>query len=82
LLTRARGKIVVATEESEVARLRQLYKRGIANGLRGLSWLGADEVREREPNIRSVAAVHVPEEGIIDYGSVVEAMRAAIAGLW
>ncbi|CAN5346609.1 L-2-hydroxyglutarate oxidase [soil metagenome] len=72
------GKIVVATEQREVGRLRDLFERGIANRLRGLSWLEADEVREREPNVRSVAAVHVPEEGIIDYAGVVHAMRAAI----
>jgi L-2-hydroxyglutarate oxidase len=72
------GKIVVATDDSEISRLRQLLERGIANGLRGLAWLDADQVREREPNVRCVAAVHVPEEGIIDYRAVVAAMHSSI----
>jgi L-2-hydroxyglutarate oxidase len=72
------GKIVVATEESEVPRLRHLYERGRANGLSGLAWLGPDEVREREPNVRAVAGLSVPEEGIIDYRGVVDALRGVI----
>jgi len=72
------GKIVVATDSSELGRLRALYDRGMANGLRDLSLLGPDEVREREPFVRAVAAIHVPEEGIIDYARVVDALSGAI----
>lgn len=72
------GKIVVATDATEVGHLRTLLERGTANGLRGLKWLGPDEVREREPSVRALAALHVPEEGIIDYGHVVAALDAQI----
>src|SRR4051812_6185242 len=72
------GKIVVATEDAEIPRLRTLHERGMANGLRGLEWLGPDAAREHEPNVRAVAAVRVPEEGIIDYPGVVQAMREVI----
>jgi L-2-hydroxyglutarate oxidase len=72
------GKIVVAADETEVARLRGLHERGQANGLRGLRWLDRDEVHEREPHVRAVAALSVPEEGIIDYSQVVAALAEEI----
>jgi L-2-hydroxyglutarate oxidase len=72
------GKLVVAVEESEVPRLRTLLERGTANGLAGLRWMSGDEARELEPNVRCVAAVHVPEEGIADYGGVVRALAREI----
>jgi L-2-hydroxyglutarate oxidase len=65
------GKLVVAADESEVARLKVLFERGTANGLKGLRWVERAEAAELEPNVRAVAAVHVPEEGIADYGRVV-----------
>src|SRR5690349_2390159 len=43
------GKLVVATRESEVPRLQELQRRGIANGIRELRLLGPEELREREP---------------------------------
>ncbi|MCB9274489.1 MAG: L-2-hydroxyglutarate oxidase [Lewinellaceae bacterium] len=65
------GKLVVATDESEKARLEKLLERGQANGLKGLKWLGPDAMREIEPNVAGVAAIRVPEEGIVDYQAVV-----------
>jgi L-2-hydroxyglutarate oxidase len=65
------GKLVVAADESEIPRLKVLFERGTANGLKGLRWVEQAEAAELEPNVRAVAAVHVPEEGIADYGRVV-----------
>ena len=64
------GKLVVAVDDSEVGRLRELEERGIANGLRGVRRITPDEAREIEPNVRCVAALQVPEEGIVDYPAV------------
>lgn len=64
------GKLVVATEEEELPRLRELLERGRANGLRDLTWLEGGAMREREPHVNGLAAVSVPEEGIVDYGRV------------
>jgi L-2-hydroxyglutarate oxidase len=72
------GKLVVAADDSEVPRLRTLLERGTANGLVGLRWLGPTEAAELEPNVRCVAAVHVPEEGIVDYRRVVQALAMEI----
>jgi len=75
------GKLVVAADESEVPRLRDLEQRGAANGLEGLRWLGRDEMREIEPHVGGVAALRVPQEGIVDYAAVCAALVARIEAL-
>ena len=75
------GKIVVATEPNELPRLEKLMERGVANGLKGLRKISADEIREIEPHAAGLAAIHVPEEGIVDYAGVVEAMAKEIRTL-
>lgn len=68
------GKLVVAAGDSEIPRLRALQERGTANGLQGLRWLGPEEMREHEPYVGGVAALHVPQEGIVDYTQVCGAL--------
>jgi len=68
------GKLVVAADDTEVERLRALQERGAANGLEGLRWLGREEMREIEPHVGGVAALRVPQEGIVDYARVCEAL--------
>ena len=72
------GKIVVATEQEELPRLESLLDRGTANGLKGLRKLGPEQIREIEPHAAGLTAIHVPEEGIVDYGAVVEALAKEI----
>lgn len=64
------GKLVVATASEELSRLDELQRRGEANGLRGLRRLDAAQMRKIEPSVGGIAAVHVPEEGIVDYRQV------------
>jgi L-2-hydroxyglutarate oxidase len=68
------GKLVVAVDDAEVARLRALHERGIANGLEGLRWMDGAEMREIEPHVGGIAALRVPQEGIVDYARVCEAL--------
>jgi L-2-hydroxyglutarate oxidase LhgO len=68
------GKVVVATDDAEVGRLRDLHQRGLANGLEGLQWLNGEELREIEPHVAGVAGLKVPQEGIVDYQAVVDAL--------
>ncbi len=72
------GKVVVAVTEGEVPRLRDLEERGTANGLQDVRWLGPEELREIEPHAAGVAALHVPEEGIVDYAAVCSALKSDI----
>ncbi len=73
------GKLVVAATPDEVPRLNDLYERGQLNGLTGLRKLGVSEMREIEPHVGGVAAIHVPEEGIVDYPEVCRTMVRCLA---
>jgi len=75
------GKIVVATELEELPRLEKLYQRGLANGLKGLRKIGPEQIREIEPHAAGLAAIHVPEEGVVEYPGVVQAMAGEIRRL-
>ena len=72
------GKIVVATDESELPRLETLWERGNANGLIGLRKLNPQQIKEIEPYAAGVAAIHVPQEGIVDYPAVCETLARLI----
>jgi L-2-hydroxyglutarate oxidase len=73
------GKLVVAADESEAPRLATLLDRGTANGVGGLRLLGPEQMREIEPHVGGVAALHVPQEGIVDYPGVCNALVARLA---
>ena len=73
------GKLVVATNQSEVHRLRALEQRGTINGLQGLGWLDRDAMRDVEPHVEGIAALRVPQEGIVDYPRVCEVLAGRLA---
>lgn len=72
------GKLVVATDDAELGRLKTLYERGTQNGLQGLKMLSREEMREVEPHVGGIAALRVPQEGIVDYVKVSEAIGRQI----
>lgn len=72
------GKVVVATEDSGLAALDELERRGTANGLGGLIRLGPDGLRDVEPHATGLAALYVPEAGVVDFPAVAEYMAAAL----
>jgi len=72
------GKLIVAINAEEAARLDDLLARGVANGLEGLRLLERVAMREIEPHVGGVRALHVPSTGITDY-AVVTAKYAEIA---
>lgn len=67
------GKLIVATDASELPRLDALLERGLANGLAPRR-ADPGEVRELEPHVRALAAIHVPSTGIVDYREVCAAL--------
>jgi L-2-hydroxyglutarate oxidase LhgO len=73
------GKLIVATDASELPRLADLERRGAANGVPGLRMIEADELRELEPHVRGVRALWSPNTGIIDYGLVANAYAEDVA---
>ena len=52
------GKVIVAVDEEERPRLRDLYERGTANGAEGLEMVGPERLRELEPHAAGVEAIH------------------------
>jgi L-2-hydroxyglutarate oxidase LhgO len=64
------GKLVVATTPEEELRLNELRDRAAANGLSGVRLLDREAMRKIEPHVGGLAALHVPEEGIVDYAQV------------
>jgi L-2-hydroxyglutarate oxidase len=72
------GKAIVATKPEEIPLLRSLYKRGLTNGLR-VEKIGPEELGLLEPHAAGLAALYVPEAGIVDYSSVAEALARDVA---
>jgi L-2-hydroxyglutarate oxidase len=72
------GKVVVASDESQLPRLETLWERGNANGLAGLRKLNPQQIKEIEPHAAGIAAIHVPQEGIVDYPAVCDKLAALI----
>lgn len=77
---RRSGKVVIASHPYELPAMDELFRRGTANGLVGLRRLSRAEIAEFEPHATGVAAIHVPESGIVDYRVVAETMAQRLPG--
>jgi L-2-hydroxyglutarate oxidase LhgO len=64
------GKIIVATEESELAHMNKVFANGLANGVEGIELIDAKRIKEIEPHCQGIAGIWVPCTGIIDYADV------------
>ena len=64
------GKLIVALDASELSRLTSLLERGLANGVEGLVEIGPERIREIEPHITGIRALHSPGTGSIDFRRV------------
>ena len=76
------GKVVVATGDGEIEGLKELHRRGEANGVSGLELIGPERLQELEPHSEGVLALHSPRTGIVDYRELTRAYakRAVEAG--
>ncbi|HEX6756910.1 MAG TPA: L-2-hydroxyglutarate oxidase [Propionibacteriaceae bacterium] len=68
------GKLVVATDSSQVPALQELHRRGQANGV-PCRMISAEEAQEYEPHIAAVSAIRVESTGIVDFRGVCDALR-------
>lgn len=73
------GKVILATERSELGRLGELERRARANGLDGVRRLDAAGVREIEPHARAIAGLHSPGTGVVDFKRVAESLARDVA---
>ena len=72
------GKLVVSTNQEESAKLNELFERGTKNGLKNLRKLNKQQMLEIEPNVGGIEALHVPQEGIVDYKKVIQKLSELI----
>jgi (S)-2-hydroxyglutarate dehydrogenase len=75
------GKVVVATHERDLPPLEELHRRGLANGVPGLEAIGPGRLRELEPHVEGIRALHSPETGIVDFREVARALAADVEAL-
>ena len=66
----ARGKLVVARDATETARLAELERRALANGVPGVRWLEPAAIAELEPGVAGRAALLSPTTAIVDYPAI------------
>jgi L-2-hydroxyglutarate oxidase LhgO len=79
------GKVMVAVDHSELPRLQSLFERGLQNGVPGLRILESSALRELEPHVSGVRAIHSPTTAVVDFRSVTSALGAAVSSqgkLW
>ncbi len=63
---RRTGKLIVATSSDEVPSLEKYFDLAQRNRVGEIAWLSGDEVRELEPGVCCVRALHIPYTGIVD----------------
>jgi L-2-hydroxyglutarate oxidase LhgO len=68
-----RGKLVVARDEIETQRLREIERRSQANGVPGVRWLDGPDIRALEPDVAGVAALLSPTTAIADFPAIARA---------
>ncbi|MGA3353206.1 MAG: L-2-hydroxyglutarate oxidase [Acidimicrobiales bacterium] len=79
------GKLVVAVEASELDRLQALYERGLENGVPGLQLVQGAALRELEPHVAGLRAIHSPTTSVVDYKAVTRALATEVTAsgqLW
>lgn len=72
------GKLVVASNASEVPELEKLYQRGLENGLSKIKMITQAEANEIEPHLNVYQGISVPYTGIIDYTVVCEKLAELV----
>lgn len=68
------GKIIVATQESELPPLNKVFQNGLANGVEGIEMIDGKKIKEIEPYCEGIQAIYVPCTGIIDFPAAARKM--------
>jgi L-2-hydroxyglutarate oxidase LhgO len=69
------GKLIVATDESQLPGLLALQEHGAANGVDDLHRLDGDEVKALEPQLNAIAGLLSPSTGIVDSHALMLALQ-------
>lgn len=68
------GKLVVALDGAETARLDRIHERAVANGVPGVHLVGPEGIRAREPEAVGRAALVSPGTAVVDYTAITRAL--------
>ncbi|MEM7030573.1 MAG: L-2-hydroxyglutarate oxidase [Chloroflexota bacterium] len=71
------GKVIVAKNEDELPALNKIFENGQANGVE-CEMIGVERLKEIEPHVTGVQAIHVPKSGIADYPAVAQRLADKI----
>lgn len=72
------GKIIVATDKSELPAMDRILQNGLQNGVEGIERISLERIRELEPCAAGIAGIHVPSAGIIDFVGVANKLAELI----
>jgi L-2-hydroxyglutarate oxidase len=73
------GKVIIAVDESELPRMEKILENGKANGV-VCERISVERLHELEPHAAGIAAIHIPESGIVDYAHVARRLAEIIEG--
>ncbi len=69
------GKLVVAVDETELDALAEIERRSIENSVPDMARIDdVGRLREIEPHVAGIAAVHSPHTAVVDYATITEAL--------
>lgn len=72
------GKLIVATDRSDVEQLHAIWQQARCNGVNDLSLLETTDVEKLEPAVKSCGALYSPSTGIVDSHELMLALQAEI----
>ena len=72
------GKLVVAVDQSELSYLDTIFDHACANGVVGAKKVSQAEMREIEPAVQGLAAIHSPTTAVLDFSAVARALANEI----
>jgi L-2-hydroxyglutarate oxidase LhgO len=73
------GKLLVATDDGEIAGLQRIAEQAALNGVEGMAWLTGAQARALEPGLNAVAALEFTESGVMDAHGYMDALEGEIA---
>ena len=66
ITTKNYGKLIVATDDSQIEGLEALKEKGERNNVPGLAIISGETLSQKEPYLKAVAALHSPLTGVVD----------------
>jgi L-2-hydroxyglutarate oxidase LhgO len=64
------GKLMIALDESEEPRLREIHERAIANEVPAVRMIGSGDITDFEPHATGSLALHAPKAAVVDFAAI------------